>query len=79
MMLHIREPEIDTESRGLMLSPFVPELWLIVLITMLLLVITLQAVWNFSVKYEARPDQNAKEHLFYSVLYVLGSFFLQGE
>ena len=69
---------MEIEKNGIIFSPFTPQLWLTVLITMTLLAICLHVIWNCRMKNETREMKHSEENFFHSVLYVLGSLSLQG-
>jgi hypothetical protein len=78
MILYIRQPEVETDTNSLILLPFTPQLWLIVLVTMAFLAISLHVTWKYDMKTETRKMKHADENFVQSVLYVLGSLSMQG-
>jgi hypothetical protein len=79
MILYVRQPEMETEKNALILSPFTPQLWLTVLMTMAFFAISLHVTWNYGMKPETRKMKHSEEKFVHSVLYVLGSLSLQGK
>jgi hypothetical protein len=78
MIVYVRQPEEETEKKGIILSPFTPRLWLTVLITMTFLAIFLHVTWNYGMETETRKMNHSEENIVHSVLYVLGSMSMQG-
>jgi hypothetical protein len=78
MVVYIRQPKTEAEKNGLILSPFTPQLWLTVLMTMAFLAISLHVTWNYGMNTETRKTEHSEEKFIHSVLYVLGSLGLQG-
>jgi hypothetical protein len=69
---------MEAEKYGLIFSPFTPQLWLIVLMTITILTISLHVTWNCGMKNQTRKMKEAEENFAHSVLYVLGSLSMQG-
>jgi hypothetical protein len=78
MIIYVRQPEMETEKNVLILSPFTPQLWLTILMTMTFLAIFLHVTWSYGIKTETRKMKHSEENIVHSVLYVLGSISMQG-
>jgi hypothetical protein len=79
MILHVRQPEVDAEIRGFILSPFTFRLWLTLLVITMILIIALHVTWSVGMKHKTQRARDPAEDLSQSALYVFASFCMQGE
>ena len=77
LMVHIKQPEMETSSLNHILSPFVSALWSVMISAIVVLAVILSATWNLYKKFSINAGSAC--YSFYESLFcVYGSFCQQG-